>query len=96
MHRAAKMGLAAALALALGVSVEAADVNQSAVLPGKVVSVAAVNAPVKEGDVLVTVESLVGPVPAARADTDGVVKQVLVKAGDTIQKQDVVVVIASK
>ena len=63
-----KAGLAAAaLAAAVAMPAEAAEVSQSAVLSGTVTSVVAVNTPVKEGEVLATVDSLVGPVPAARA-----------------------------
>ena len=40
--------------------------------------------------------SLVGGVPAARADRDGVVKEVRVQKGQTIAKQDVVAVLESK
>ena len=56
----------------------------------------AVNTPVKEGEVLATVDSLVGPVPAARADSDGVVTKVLVVKGLKITKQDAVAVIETK
>ena len=54
------------------------------------------NTPVKEGQVLATVDSLVGPVPAVRADTDGVVTKVLVVKGQQINKQDAVAVIETK
>ena len=83
-----KAGLAAAaLAAAVAMPAEAAEVSQSAVLSGTVTSVVAVNTPVKEGEVLATVDSLVGPVPAARADSDGVVMKVLVVKGQKITKQ---------
>ena len=48
---------------------------------------------VKEGDVLVTVTSLAGAVPASRAAADGVVKEVKVVKGQSLNKQDVVAVI---
>lgn len=48
------------------------------------------------GEVLATVDSLVGPVPAARADSDGVVMKVLVVKGQKITKQDAVAVIETK
>ena len=51
------------------------------------------SAVVKEGQVIVTVDSLVGPVPAARADADGVVQKVLVVKGQRIDKQQAVAVI---
>lgn len=92
-----KAGLAAAaLAAAVVMPAEAAEVSQSAVLSGTVTSVVAVNTPVKEGKVLATVDSLVGPVPAARADSDGVVTKVLVVKGQKITKQDAVAVIETK
>lgn len=92
-----KAGLAAAaLAAAVVMPAEAAEVSQSAVLSGTVTSVVAVNTPVKEGEVLATVDSLVGPVPAARADSDGVVTKVLVVKGQKIIKQDAVAVIETK
>lgn len=81
----------------LGIStVEAADVAEQAVVGGKVVSAVSVNTPVKEGDVLVSIESLVGAVPAARANSDGVVKEVRVEVGDTITKQQVVVILETE
>ena len=89
-----KAGLAAAAALLMTVPAEAAEVSQNAVLSGKVTSVVEVNTPVKEGQVLATVDSLV--VPAVRADTDGVVTKVLVVKGQQINKQDAVAVIETK
>ena len=49
---------------------------------------------VKEGDVLVMVDSLVGPVPAARATADGTVKEVNVTKGQKIVQNQQVAVIA--
>lgn len=91
-----KAGLTATAALMMAVPAEAAEVSQSAVLSGTVTSVVDVNTPVKEGQVLATVDSLVGPVPAARADADGVVTKVLVVKGQQITKQDTVAVIETK
>ena len=89
--------MAAMLTVAVSVlglsSAEAAEVAQQAVLNGKVVSTVSVNTPVKEGDVLVSVDSLVGAMPAVRAGSDGVVKEVRVVVGDTITKQEVVVIL---
>ena len=97
MRNAMKIGLVLAALAAAGVySVSAEDVPQQAVLNGTVVSVIEAGTPVKEGDVLVSVDSLVGGVPAARADRDGVVKEVRVQKGQTIAKQDVVAVLESK
>ena len=97
MRKAMKIGLVLAALVAAGVySVSAEDVLQQAVLNGTVVSVIEAGTPVKEGDVLVSVDSLVGGVPAARADRDGVVKEVRVQKGQTIAKEDVVAVLESK
>lgn len=97
MRNAMKIGLALAALVVAGVySVSAEAVSQQAVLNGTVVSVIEAGTPVKEGDVLVSVDSLVGGVPAARADRDGVVKEVRVQKGQTIAKQDVVAVLESK
>ena len=74
-------------------AVFAEPVPQSSVLSGVVTSVVEENAVVKEGQVIVTVDSLVGPVPAARADADGVVQKVLVVKGQRIDKQQAVAVI---
>ena len=62
-------------------------------MAGTVVSVDAPGTAVKEGDVLVTVTSLAGAVPASRAAADGVVKEVKVVKGQSLNKQDVVAVI---
>ncbi len=63
-----------------------AFVPQMSVLSGKTVSVIAEGTRVKEGDVLVLVDSLVGPVPAARATVDGVVIEVTVGNGQIIDQ----------
>lgn len=54
------------------------------------------NASIKEGQILATVDSLVGPVPAARADADGIVKKVLVVKGQQINKSEAVVIIETR
>ena len=71
-----------------------AFVPQMSVLSGKIVSVIAEGTRVKEGDVLVLVDSLVGPVPAARATVDGVVIEVTVGNGQIIDQNDQVAVIS--
>lgn len=71
-----------------------AFVPQMSVLSGKAVSVIAEGTRVKEGDVLVLVDSLVGPVPAARATVDGVVIEVTVGNGQIIDQNDQVAVIS--
>ena len=63
-------------------------VEEKAIMAGTVVSV------VEPGTaVLVTVTSLAGAVPASRAAADGVVKEVKVVKGQSLNKQDVVAVI---
>lgn len=69
-------------------------VEEKAIMAGTVVSVVEPGTAVKEGDVLVTVTSLAGgAVPASRAAADGVVKEVKVVKGQSLNKQDVVAVI---
>lgn len=68
-------------------------VEEKSIMAGTVVSVVEPGTAVKEGDVLVTVTSLAGAVPASRAAADGVVKEVKVVKGQSLNKQDVVAVI---
>lgn len=70
--------------------------EQKAVLGGKVVSAAAVGTAVKAGDPLVLVETLAGPVPAAKATADGVVKEVRVQKGDMTSRDEVVAVLETR
>lgn len=92
-----KLALALVAVLAGGLySVRAADVAQRSVLSGKVVSVAAVGTPVKEGDVLASVETLAGAVPAVKATASGTVKEVKVQVGDMISNTTVAVVLETK
>ncbi|WP_378950994.1 biotin/lipoyl-containing protein [Pelosinus sp. sgz500959] len=67
-----------------------AAVDQIGVLSGKVIYLLAPGTAVREGDILVKVDTLTGPVTAARATTNGVVAEVLVKSGDSIKIGDVV------
>ena len=71
-------------------------VDQRGVLAGRVVSLLAPGTAVQEGDILVRVETMTGPVPAARATTKGVVAEVLVKPGDSISVGQVVARIQSR
>ena len=68
-----------------------AAVDQIGVLSGKVISVVSPGMSVREGDILVKVDTLTGPVTAARASTSGIVTEVLVKPGDVVKIGDVVV-----
>lgn len=95
MKKLYRLAVLAGLAGLLAMPAAAADVSYITVLSGSVVSVAPVGAAVKEGDVL-TVNSLAGPMPAARSDKDGVVKSVLVQPGSQVQQGAVVVVVETK
>ena len=89
--------MAAAALLAGAISFAYASsgpVVQTSMLSGTTVSVVAPGTKVKEGDVLVMVDSLVGPVPAARATADGTVKEVNVTKGQKIVQNQQVAVIA--
>lgn len=77
-------------------SVMAADVSYTSVLSGKVDSVVPVGTTVAEGDVLLTVESLAGPMPAARANSSGTVKSVTIQPGSAVTQGTVVVVVETK
>ena len=74
-----------------------AAVEQRGVLSGKVLAqgLVAPGTPVKEGDVLVYVDSITGPAPAVRATCDGRVVEVVVKPGDSVRTGDVLVRIES-
>lgn len=65
-------------------------VDQIGALSGSVAYMVTSGATVHEGDILVKVNTLAGPVTAARATTNGVVTEVLVKPGDAIKIGDIV------
>lgn len=92
MKKIYKIGIISIMLALLGSVVYAAQsVVQKSVLSGIVTSVVKKGDHVKEGEVLVTVDSLAGPVPAVRATGDGVVNEVKVEEGTEIQQGDVVV-----
>lgn len=68
-------------------------VDQKSVLAGRVLAngLTAAGAQVREGDILVNVESITGSAPAARANCDGRIAEVLVKPGDSVRTGDVLV-----
>lgn len=88
--------LAAMVAALAASSVMAADVSYTSVLSGKVDSVVPVGTTVAEGDVLLTAESLAGPMPAARANSSGTVKSVTIQPGSAVTQGTVVVVVETK
>lgn len=71
----------------------ASTVDQNGVLSGKVSASGLVTAGefVKEGQVLVNIETITGLTPAARANVDGKVVEVYVKPGDTVKAGQVLV-----
>ncbi|MDR3562501.1 MAG: biotin/lipoyl-binding protein [Negativicutes bacterium] len=75
------------------VAANGAAVDQKGVLSGRVLAngLAVPGAAVREGDVLVFVDTITTPVPAVRANVDGKVTEVLVKPGDMIRTGDVLV-----
>lgn len=60
-------------------------VSQVSSLSGTVASVVQVGASVKEGDILLKVNTVSGVSPATRASVDGVVGAVLVRQGDAVK-----------
>ena len=72
---------------------EAAPVSHETVLSGEVVSVVSVGTSVKEGDPLLTVQTLGGPMVASRATVNGVVQTVSVEPGATVERGQIITVI---
>ena len=84
------------LLMATGVAVAANSyglVDHPAVLSGRVTSqgLVTVGTQVREGDVLVNVETLVGVAPTSRAKVSGVVAEVLVTPGSMVKTGAIVV-----
>jgi Biotin-requiring enzyme. len=88
----ALMGLAGAMTL----PVNAAEMHYTSILSGTVASVAAVGTEVREGDVLLTVNTLTGPMAAARAQAAGIVKSVSVSVGTAVNAGDTVLVLETE
>jgi len=86
-------GFAAAGTLSL--AMPGARVNQTAVIAGRVLpdGLVALGADVREGQPLVYVAGIAGPVPTVRANTDGQVVEVLVRPGQMIRSGQVAVVL---
>ena len=82
------MGLAGAMTL----PVNAAEMHYTSILSGTVASVAAVGTEVREGDVLLTVNTLA----AARAQAAGIVKSVSVSVGTAVNAGDTVLVLETE
>lgn len=71
----------------------ATNVSQTTVLGGAVTEVVATGTQVKEGDVLLTVETIGGPMVAARATVAGTVQSVSVQKGANVEVGQEVAVI---
>ena len=82
--------IALILLTTVGLAMGNKQVEQKAVIAGTVSSTVAEGTTVKMGDSLVEISTLTGT-SAARATVNGVVKQVLVKVGDNITPNQVVV-----
>ncbi len=77
-------------ALAVGICSAAAGKVQTSSLSGQVVSVVSVGSSVSEGTVLVSVKTLAGSAPAARANCSGKVVSVTVQPGSQVSAGQVV------
>ncbi len=71
----------------------AAPITQNSVLGGVVVDTVAVGTQVKEGDSLLSVETIGGPMVAARATVNGTVTSVTVEKGAKVNVGQAVAVI---
>lgn len=91
-----KISLALGAAVFAAMPALAAPVPYTSVLGGTVTAVVSVGTPVREGDVLLSVDSLAGPMAAARADHDGTVQEVRVQTGATVAAGAVVVIVDEK
>jgi len=96
MKKLKKMIVALGLAAMAVMPVSAAEVAYTSVLSGTVTTVSAVGTVVREGDVLLTVNTLTGPMAAARAQSAGVVKSVAVGAGSAVNAGETVVVVEAE
>lgn len=96
MKRIYQIGAALVLWSVLALPAFAAAISYPSVLNGTVEAVVPVGAVVHEGDALVTVQSLAGPMAAVRAKESGVVQAVHTAPGDTVEQGSVVVVVESK
>ena len=94
LHKKSIILFVVALLIAMVWVVSAGNlVDQKGVLAGRVVAQDLVTpgTAVKEGRVLVRVESITGPAPAVRATLDGIVREVLVRPGDMVRTGDVLI-----
>lgn len=73
-----------------------APVSYQSVLTGKVASTVSVGTSVTEGQTLVTVETLAGPMAAAKSTVTGTVTAVNVTVGSDVSRDQIVVTVESK
>lgn len=71
-------------------------IDQKSVLSGTVHAAVGPGSAVREGDVLVVVNTILGPSPAVRATMDGIVRELLVKPGANVGQGEVAVRIEPK
>lgn len=92
-NKIAALTICLVLALVAWAAAANGSVDQKTVLSGKVLpnQLVSTGSMVKEGDILVVVDSITGPIPAVRATTDGRVSDVLVRPGDSVKTGDVLV-----
>ena len=88
--------LLAALVLGGGTAEAGELVEQRAVIGGTVQSVVTTGASVAEGDVLAEVDTLAGPVPAAKASVDGTIREVRAEKGQDVRRGDVIALLESR
>ena len=86
----------AALGILSVSSVMAAPVSYQSVLTGKVASTVSVGTSVTEGQTLVTVETLAGPMAAAKSTVTGTVTAVNVTVGSDVSRDQIVVTVERK
>ncbi len=84
-------GLVFILAIGAWAAASGMLVDQKSVLTGQVHAVVGPGSTVREGDVLVVVNTMVGQAPAVRATVDGVVREILIKPGATVRQGEVAV-----
>lgn len=68
-------------------------IMERAVLGGTILSVAAAGTKVQEGEMLAAVDTLAGPVPAAKATADGTVREVRAEPGQKVERAEIIAVL---
>lgn len=68
-------------------------IMEQAVLGGTILSVVAAGTKVQEGEMLAAVDTLAGPVPAAKATADGTVREVRAEPGQKVERAEIIAVL---